>query len=81
MYDVIDKYGMIDHVIRSLNEIPVSGSKNVVLMAEAFQMLFALQKGLKDEDNAKNKTIETLKEQLTRAIENSEKEGADNAKN
>lgn len=66
MSDMIDKFGMIDHVIRSLNEITVSGSKNVVLMAEAFQMLFALQKGLKEEDGAKNKTIETLKEQLKR---------------
>lgn len=66
MSDMIDKFGMVDHVIRSLNEITVSGSKNVVLMAEAFQMLFALQKGLKAEDSAKNKTIETLKEQLKR---------------
>lgn len=66
MSDTLDKYGMIDHVIRALNEITVSGSKNVVLMSDAFQMLFALQKGLKEEDNAKNKTIETLKEQLKR---------------
>ena len=66
MNDVIDKFGMIDYVVRALNGITVSGSENVVLMAEAFQMLFAMKKGLKEEDNAKNKTIETLKEQLKR---------------
>ena len=69
MNDAIDKHGMVDHVIRALNEITVSGSKNVVLLSDAFQMLFALQKGLKEEDNAKNKTIETLKEELKRATE------------
>ena len=67
--EILDKYGMIEHVIKSLNGISVSGSQNVVLMAEAFQVLFVLQKGLKEEDNAKNKTIETLKEQLKRATE------------
>ena len=66
MSETLDKHGMVDHVIRALNEITVSGSKNVVLLSDTFQMLFALQKGLKEEDNAKNKTIETLKEQLKR---------------
>ena len=75
MNDMIDKFGMVDHVIRSLNEITVSGSKNVVLLSDAFQMLFALQKGLKEEDSAKNKIIEELKEQLKRA--NEEKDGED----
>ena len=69
MDNLLDKFGMVDHVIRALNEITVSGSKNVVLLSDAFQMLFALQKGLKEEDNAKNKTIETLKEELKRATE------------
>ena len=69
MIDTLDKHGMVDHVIRALNEITVSGSKNVVLLSDTFQMLFALQKGLKEEDNAKNKTIETLKEELKRATE------------
>ena len=65
--NILDKFGMVDHVIRALNEITVSGSKNVVLLSDTFQMLFALQKGLKEEDNAKNKTFETLKEELKRA--------------
>lgn len=67
--DILDKYVMVDHIIHALNGITISGSKNVVLMSDAFQMLFALQKGLKEEDNAKNKTIETLKEELKRATE------------
>ena len=67
--NILDKYGMIDHALRSLNGIKVSGSENIVLLSNAFQMLFTLQKGLKEEDNAKNKTIETLKEELKRIAE------------
>ena len=79
--DILDKYGMVEHILHALNEITISGSKNVVLMSDAFQMLFALQKGLKEEDNAKNKTIETLKEQLKRANEKTEKDGAKDGNN
>lgn len=67
--NLLDKHGMVDRVIKALNGVSVSGSKSVVLLSDAFQMLFALQKGLKEEDNAKNKTIETLKEELKRATE------------
>lgn len=58
---------MIDNIIASLNHVTVSNSENVVLMSNAFQMLFALKKGLDQEDKAKNAKIETLKEQLKAA--------------
>ena len=65
----MNKNEIVERIITELNGITVSGSKNVVLLSNTFQMLFALQKGMKEEDNAKNKTIETLKEELKRATE------------
>ena len=62
-----DKHEMVETIIKYMNEINVSGSKNVVLLSESFQMLFALQKGLKDEDKSNAKKIEILKEQLRNA--------------
>ena len=70
----MNKHEMIENVLKLLDGMTVNGSKNVILLSEAFQILFALQKGLKDEDGAKNRIIEELKEQLKRQ----EKDGADN---
>ena len=70
----MNKHEMLENILKLLDGMTVTGSKNVILLSEAFQILFALQKGLKDEDNAKNKIIEELKEQLKRQ----EKDGADN---
>lgn len=77
----MNKHEMVENVLKLLDGMTVTGSKNVILLCEAFQILFALQKGLKDEDGAKNKIIEELKEQLKRANENIEKDGVDNGNN
>ena len=74
---ILNKHEMVEHILKALDGITISGAKNVVLLNEALQMLFALQKGLKDEDNAKNKTIELLKEQLKRATEPQVEDGGD----
>ena len=71
----MNKHEMVENVLKLLDSMTVTGSKNVILLCEAFQILFALQKGLKEEDSAKNKIIEELKEQLKRA--NEEKDGED----
>lgn len=76
----MNKHEMIENVLKLLDGMTVTGSKNVILLSEAFQILFALQKGLKDEDNAKTKIIEELKEQLKRANE-IEKDGVNNGIN
>ena len=72
----MNKHEMIENVLKLLDGMTVTGSKNVILLCEAFQILFALQKGLKDEDTAKTKIIEELKEQLKRA--NEKKDGGCN---
>ena len=74
---IYNKYEMIDNVVALLNTIPVKGSENVVAMSNVYQMLFALKRGFEGEDNAKNKTIEMLKEQLKRATEPQVEEGGD----
>ena len=66
---IFSKYDMIDKVIVLLNSVSVEGAKNVLAMSNVFQILSTMKKGLKDEDNAKNNTIELLKEQLKRANE------------
>ena len=70
-----DKFDMLSKVIQILDGIVVCGSSNVVLLSEAFQILFALQKGLKSEDDANKRKIELLKEQLKRTTY--EKDGAE----
>lgn len=72
-----NKHDMVKSIIKLLNSLTVSGSKDVVLLAEVFQMLFALQKGLKNEDEAKAETIKLLKEQLAKATEPHPEEGGD----
>lgn len=71
----MNKHEMVENILKLLDNMTVTGSKNVIILCEAFQILFALQKGLKEEDNAKNKIIEELKEQLKRA--NEERDGED----
>ena len=66
---ILNKHDMVSNVLSLLDGLTVTGQKNVVLLSTAFQMLTALQKGLKDEDKAKNKIIESLKEQLKRINE------------
>lgn len=73
----MNKHEMLSSVLKLLDGITVSGSKNVVLLSEAFQILFSMQKGLKDEDDSKNRTIEELKEQIKRI----EKDGVDDGTN
>ncbi len=64
-----NKFEILDGAIECLDGIKISGATNVNLLSQVFQMLYALKTGLKNEDNAKAKTIETLKEQLKRATE------------
>lgn len=64
-----NKHEMVENVIACLEGISVTGAKSVNLLSQAFQMLYCLRTGLKNEDEAKNKTIELLKEQLRRATE------------
>ena len=74
---MIDKFELISKVIGLLDNIHVSGVKDVLSLAEVFQMLNTLQKGLKDEDNARNQVIESLKKQLKRATEPQPEDGGD----
>lgn len=73
----MNKHEMLSSVLKLLDGITVSGSKNVVLLSEAFQILFALQKGLKDEDDSKNRIIEELKEQIKRIEKDGAEDGAE----
>lgn len=66
---VFSKYEMLNKVLILLDSVSVQGAKSVLALSNVFQMLSALQKGLKDEDSAKNQTIEILKEQLKHATE------------
>lgn len=66
---IFDKYDMIEAVQKLLDSISVTGQKSVVALSSAFQIVSALQKGLKAEEESKNKIIETLKEQLKQATE------------
>lgn len=63
----LNKHEMLESVKVLLSTVTVKGEESVNALSQAFQMIYALQRGLKDEDNAKNKIIETLKEQLKRA--------------
>ena len=63
---MFDKYEFIDTIIKILDGVSVSGAKNVMHLGESFKMLTTLKKGLHDEENAKNKTIEALKETIKR---------------
>lgn len=66
---IFDKHDIVEGVIGLLDGITVSGAENVNRLSQTFQMLYALRKGLKDEDGAKDKIIELLKVQLKRATE------------
>ncbi len=72
-----NKHEMIEFVLKCLDGITVSGAQNVNLLSQAFQMLYALQKGVKEEDAAKRKTVDLLKEQLRRATEPQTEPGGD----
>lgn len=64
-----NKQEMLDNVIKTLGSISVCGEVNVNLLSSAFQMLYALKNGLKQEDDVNTGKIEALKEQLKRATE------------
>lgn len=74
---MMDKYGMLKEIIDNLSRIRVSGVADVLYLGQTFQMLSTLQTGLKDEDNARNQVIESLKEQLKRATEPKPDDGGD----
>lgn len=74
---IMDKQGFIDKIVATLNCVSVSGVRDVVALANVFQMLSTLKSGLRDEDSAKDQTIELLKEQLKRATESTPEDGGD----
>ena len=74
---IMNKFDLLDGVCVLLENVTVSGQANVTRLSNAFQMLAALKQGLHDEDQAKNKIIETLKEQLKRATEPDVEPGGD----
>ena len=57
---------MVDEIIKRLNEVSVSGIRNVVSLANAFSMLNGLKNGIAEESKANSKKIELLKEQINR---------------
>ena len=70
MHDgILNKHEMLEKAVELLETMNVSGHENISKLSAAFQILFVLQKGLKEEDEAKNTIIESLKEQLKRANE------------
>lgn len=77
MDGIFDKYQMIDRIVMNLSAISVSGMENVLRLANVFQMISTVKKGLKDEDNARNQVIESLKEQLKRATTPEPEDGGD----
>lgn len=77
MDGIYNKFEMLQGVINLLDGLNISGQKNIVILSSVYQMLTALQKGLKDEDETKNKKIEILKEQLKRATTPDVEEGGD----
>lgn len=72
---ILNKHEMLKSIKTLLSAVTVKGEESVNALSQAFQMIYALQKGLKDEDQAKNKIIETLKEQLKRATEHIPEDG------
>ena len=74
---IMDKYEVLDNILESLEPVRVSGMKDTIAMANAFQMLHALKQGMKNEDETKTKVIENLKEQLKRANSIDPDEGGD----
>ena len=74
---MMDKFEVLKEIIEDLSRLSVSGVANVLYLGKVFQMLSTLQKGLKDEDNARNQVIESLKEQLKRATEPQPEDGGD----
>ena len=61
---MVDKFGMVDKLLVMLDQLSVSGAKNVIALSQALQMANTLRKGLKEEDEAKKKIIDGLKMQL-----------------
>ena len=72
---LFDKHDMVKKIIALLDSVTVTGAKNVLVLGEVFKMLSSLQKGLKADEDAKNKVIEMLKDQLKRATEIIPEEG------
>ena len=74
---IMNKYEVLDNIIESVETVRVSGMKDVIALANVFQMLHALKQGMKGEDESKTKIIENLKEQLKRANTIEPDEGGD----
>lgn len=74
---LFNKHDIVQGVLDLLDNLTVKGRDNITIAGSIIQMLKALQKGLKDEDKAKNNIIETLKEQLKRATTPEPEPGGD----
>lgn len=77
MDGLYNKHEMVDNVIKALGGVSVCGEVNVNLLSSAFQMLYALREGLKNEDKTTNEKIELLKSQLKAATEPKKEDSGD----
>ena len=66
---IMNKYEVVDRIIVTLNRVSVTGAKNVLALGNVFQMLSVLKDGMKEEEDSKNRIIESLKTQLKHATE------------
>lgn len=69
MDGLYNKHEMVDNIINALGGVSVRGETSVNLLSSAFQMLYALREGMKNEDKTTNEKIELLKSQLKAATE------------
>ncbi len=60
---LLDKYGMIQSVLDQLNTLQVSGYQNMAVLINVAQQLMALKKGMKEEEERREKErLESMEE-------------------
>ena len=60
---LLDKYGMIQSVLDQLNTLQVSGYQNMAVLINVAQQLLALKKGMKEEEERREKErLESMEE-------------------
>lgn len=74
---MFDKFQMMEGILQLLDSVSVKGAKDVLTMGEVFKMISALQKGLKNDDEAKKKQIDGLTETIRKLQQPQVEEGGD----
>lgn len=60
---LLNKYGMIQSVLDQLNTLQVSGYQNMAVLINVAQQLMALKKGMKEEEERREKErLESMEE-------------------